>query len=160
MLVENLMTREVRTCRAEDTLDAATRIFWEADCGCAPVVDCDGRVVGIVTDRDVAIAAYTQHRPLADIPVSVAMSRQVYSCGPQDTVASAEKVMRSAQVRRLPVVDAEGLLVGLISLNDIALEAARERSTRRQKEVSDAEVGETLASICAHRPTREPAAVA
>jgi CBS domain-containing protein len=127
--------------------------MWEGDCGCVPVVDQDGRVVGMLTDRDVCMAAYTQGKPLTDVRVESAMAKQVHSCRPDDAVATAERTMRERQVRRLPVIDAKGRLVGLLSLNDIAIEAVRERELR-QREVSAAEVGLTLAALCAHRAPR------
>lgn len=150
MRVEQLMTKEVFTCKPQDSLERAAGIFWEHDCGCAPVVDDDRKVVGIVTDRDACIAAYMQGKSLREIPVSTAMSRGVFSVRPDDDVSVAEKTMTSTQVRRLPVVSREGRLVGLVSLNDLANAAARERA-KKSKELSDLEVAETLSAVCKHR---------
>jgi CBS-domain-containing membrane protein len=94
--------------------------MWEADCGVVPVIDAESRVVGMITDRDVCMAAYTQGKPLWQIPVSSACSQKVYACKLNDSLQTAENLMRVAQVRRLPVVDEDGQLWGLVSLGDLA----------------------------------------
>ncbi len=148
MKVEELMTTEVGRCRAYDAADQAAKIMWEQDCGAVPVVDQDGRVVAVLTDRDICIAAFTQGRALSDIRVSSAMSRRLWSCRPDDDVKDAEKAMRTNQVRRLPVVDVEGRLIGILSLSDLARQAmAPTRSRSKKKDVAVSDVGETLGAI-------------
>jgi CBS domain-containing protein len=162
MKVEQLMTRNVETCAAADRLNAVARIMWERDCGCVPVVaDGDGaaRVVGMITDRDVCMAAYTQGRPLADITVGSAMSRDVRACHATDSIGAAMKVFEQHQLHRLPVLDEHECLVGLLSVADLAREAAREHR-RGTKDVTDADLGEMVEAISAPRPTREVAAAA
>jgi CBS domain-containing protein len=78
MNASDLMTKTVQACGADDNLQRAAQIMWERDCGVVPVVDVDNRVVGMITDRDIAIAAYRQGRPLWQIPVASAMARQVH----------------------------------------------------------------------------------
>lgn len=153
MNVGQLMTQNVRACRPEDTLQAAAQIMWDCDCGCVPVVDADRRVQGMLTDRDICMAAYTQGGPLRALYVSNAMSKQVYSCRAEDTLEAAEEVMRTHQVRRLPVVGAGGRLVGIISLNDLARGAERELPAKRRKVKID-DIGKTLAAICKPRLPR------
>jgi CBS domain-containing protein len=80
------------------------------------------------------------------------MSTEIRSCKPSEELADAEATMRTARIHRLPVVDDAGRLLGVISLADIAREAAREAGSRRQ-EVTAAEIGETLAAIRQPRPT-------
>jgi CBS domain-containing protein len=155
MKVEQLMSRTVRTCRRDETLNRAAQLMWETDCGCVPVVDEDGRPVGMITDRDVCMAAYTQGRPLDALPVASAMARDLRSCHATDTIVEAESIMRTAQVRRLPVVDAGGRLIGLLSLNDIVREGARVRGTRQKAAVVSDEIASTLAAICKPRERRE-----
>ena len=124
--------------------------MWEMDCGYVPVTDSTGRVVGVITDRDICMAAYLQGGALRTLQVSNAMSEKLFACRPDDTIADAEATMRAQQVRRLPVLDSEDQLVGILSLNDIAIEAGRE-ADRKKKEVSLAEIGATLEAICRHR---------
>ena len=155
MRVEQLMTRDVKVCRAEDTLSRAAQLMWEHDCGCVPVIGAngDGRLVGIITDRDIAMAAYTQGWPLSAIPVSTAMEKEVIACHTDDVINRAEALMRERKVRRLPVLDPDERLVGILSLNDIVLEAQREAGSERGPEVNAEELTETLAAVC--RPRRD-----
>jgi CBS domain-containing protein len=146
MIIERLMSHEVNTCNPDQPLSEAARLMWEHDCGCVPVVASDRRVVGMITDRDICMSAYTRGRGLQELRIADAMSRDVRTCRADDTVEEAEATMRSAQVRRLPVVDDREQLVGLISLSDLAREAAREHGSKR-RDVSDADVGNTLAAI-------------
>jgi|SRR3990172_275342 len=152
MKVKELMVREVKACFPYDTLNAAAKSMWDYDCGCVPVVDEQSRVVGMITDRDISMAAYIQGTSLTGSQVASAMAEQVFSCHPEDDVNTAENIMREHKVRRLPVVDADGHLVGLISLNDIVREAARERALKGPRQVSDMEIAQTLAAVCAPRP--------
>jgi CBS domain-containing protein len=149
--VEQIMSRAVATCRPDDSLDTAARLMWDHDCGVVPVtiVEDDGseRVVGMLTDRDVCMGAYTQGRPLWDIPAAVAMTHVVRACGPKDTIGAALELMATEQVHRLPVTDQSSHLVGLLSIADVAREEAR---TRR---VAPASVlAHTVESLSAPRP--------
>ena len=148
--VHELMTRDVKTCGRDDTVNRAARIMWEHDCGCVPVVDGGGQVVGMVTDRDVCMAAYTQGLPLPAIRVETAMSKQVHACRPDDSLLVAERVMREHRVRRLPVVAPDGTLAGILSLNDVAQEAAREHAPAT-RDVSAEGLAQTLAAVCERR---------
>jgi CBS domain-containing protein len=152
MIVSDLMTRGVVTCAPHDSLEHAAQLMWDADCGCLPVVDA-GRVIGMITDRDVCMGAYTQGRLLRDLNVFETMAHEVFACLPDDSLAEAEAIMRLRRVRRLPVVDLTGRLVGLISLNDVARESMRQHA-RKQKDVTPDEVAATLAAIC--QPRQSP----
>jgi CBS-domain-containing membrane protein len=149
MQVEELMSKEVQCCDADDSLEHAAQLMWDHDCGCLPVCDhSDGghRAVGAITDRDICMCALFQGRSLTDLKVGDAMAKQLLACQPNDTVDRAESMMRSGKIRRLPVLDAQGEVRGLISLADLARGAAR-RSSLHQG-ISESEVGETLAVIC------------
>lgn len=150
MKISQIMTNDVETCAPEDNLAAAASRMWDCDIGCLPVVDGGGQVVGMVTDRDVCMAALTRGQPLHDIPVSVAMSKEVLSCAPDATLIETEEIMRSGQVRRLPVVDSDACLVGIISLNDLARLAEREIG-RKNRDLGAQEVTATLAAVCEPR---------
>jgi CBS domain-containing protein len=146
MQIAQIMTKNVQTCRATDTLDVAARVMWEFDVGAVPVLDEFKQVIGIVTDRDACMAAYTRGQPLNCVPCSVAMSNHVVTCRPDDTDASVAKLMAKNKIRRVPVVDDGNRPIGIVSLNDLAVEMARGR------EVPMHEVAGTLAAICEHRP--------
>jgi CBS domain-containing protein len=123
MQVQELMSQPVITCGPGDTLNRVAQLMWEHDCGAIPVTDEDGKVVGIITDRDVCMAAYTQGLPLQAIRVTTVIAREVFSCHPQDSVDDAERLMADKQIRRVPVLDGADRPVGLLSLNDIARES-------------------------------------
>ena len=155
MRVEQIMTRNVRTCGPGDSLSTAARIMWEADCGCVPVVETengDARVVGVITDRDICMAAYTQGLPLAAIPVGSAMSRNVVACRTSDSVADTARLLQQHRIHRVPVLDDSGRLAGIVSVNDLARLAAGETGRKG----IGYELTEMLASICEPRWVRTP----
>jgi CBS domain-containing protein len=125
MNVEQIMNRHVKVCHPQDSLNKAAQIMWEEPCGAVPVVDEQSRPIGFLTDRDICMAAYTQGKPLDGLPVETAMARKVISCGVEDDLRSAADLMRQNHTRRLPVINRDGTLVGLLSLDDLACEAAR-----------------------------------
>jgi CBS domain-containing protein len=153
MRVSDLMTKQVATVYAGDPASAAARIMWDCDCGAVPVLDESDRLVAIVTDRDICMAALLQDRAPSTIPVSWAMSKELHFCAPDDSVSSAEQIMRARQIRRLPVLDADRRLVGLISVADIL--RGTERDKGRKRELIPDEVTATLADICAPRRSTE-----
>jgi CBS domain-containing protein len=153
MRVNRLMTRDVRTCRAEETLADAARLMWDSDVGALPVVDAEGRVVAVVTDRDIAMACLFSGQPLQSQKVSEAMSKRLATVFEEDEMGTLEDVMRTSQVRRVPVVNATGHLRGIITLNDLA----HHRHGRLVGEgVSPEEVAGTLAVISSARTAQPP----
>lgn len=120
MRVEDIMTHEVQSCRPDETLEHAAQLMWDGDFGVVPIVDGERRVVGMLTDRDICMSAYLQGLPLARILVSSAASRGAFSIRRDDPVTAAEAEMRVHRVRRLPVVDDAGHLVGIVALHDLA----------------------------------------
>lgn len=154
MNVEHVMTRDVRTCLSSDTLSRAAQIMWENDCGFLPVVDDQRRVVSVVTDRDITMGAYLQGVPLGAASVSSVMSKTLRTCSPADDVADAERKMREDHVRRLPVVDDGGRLLGVVTIGDLA---RCSQSSAFQKAIGGVGVAKTLAAIC---EPRTPGAVA
>src|SRR5271163_3227342 len=113
------MTREIRACTIHESVNAAARIMWEHDCGCAPMIDGHGKLAGIVTDRDICMAAYTQGLPLGAISVERVMSSKVVSCSRGDDLETAHRLMRTHEIHRLPVADSRGRLIGMLSLSDV-----------------------------------------
>lgn len=144
MLVEKLMTRDVESCRAEATAADAAAIMWRRDCGSVPVTDDDGRVVGIVTDRDICMALSMRGKTASELHVGEVMAGAVRTCSPVDDVSDALEAMREEQLRRLPVVDARDRLVGILSIGDIVL---RTHKGKGGKHVSRRETLATLRAI-------------
>jgi CBS domain-containing protein len=144
MQIAQLMTRTIQTCHQTDSLELAAKLMWEHDIGVLPVLDDFGMLVGIITDRDMCMAAYMQRQPLHALPVSVAMSKHVISCRPDDHDALVAGLMARHKVRRIPVVDDDQRPIGMVSLNDLALASAHGR------EIPEREVVGTLASISEH----------
>lgn len=151
MIVRNVMKVNVATCGPDTNLAAAAAKMWERDCGALAVVDELGHVVGIITDRDVCIAVGTRPRPAAEIAVREVMARDVAVCSPVDDVNEAAATMRRHRVRRLPVVDHRGVLVGLLTLDDIARRAAGPSDVA----VSPGEVVALMRAIRAHHDAED-----
>jgi signal-transduction protein with cAMP-binding, CBS, and nucleotidyltransferase domain len=124
--------------------------MWEFDCGIVLVVNDDGRLAGVVTDRDICLAAYMHRKPLHLIPLAKTMVKQAISVHPQDDVHVAEHLMRDNRIRRLPVIDDGGHPAGVISVDDLVHLAARDTRTPVDREF----VG-TLAAVMAPR-SKEP----
>jgi len=147
MKVQDVMTYDVQTCSPETNLSEAAMQMWRGDFGVLPVV-ASRKVVGVITDRDICMAAATKHRDPAKIRVKEVISGRVYGCSLDTDLREALKIMREKQVRRLPIIDTlERNLCGILSLNDIALKAQDARGAQP----SAWDVANTLRAICAHR---------
>jgi CBS domain-containing protein len=153
MKVKELMSKPAVICGTADPLNTAAHLMWQHDFGALPVVDDSGSVVGMITDRDICMSAYTRGIPLHEIPVSTAMAAQVVVCRPDDPLEAAEHLMRERKIRRIPVVDGASRPLGILSLNDLVRRAALIRG----KNGSDQEVTRTLAAICEPRSAAQPA---
>ena len=140
------MTTSVQVCRSYETVNTAAHRMWDCDIGAVPVIDDKDRVVGMITDRDICMCALFEGSALGALKVRQAMAKQVQVCRPGDRLADAERVMRDARVRRLPVVGERDVLVGMISLADIA-QAAAGASTLKRAEITPLDVGMAFAEI-------------
>ncbi len=143
--VSDLMTYGAKTCRMDDSMSHAARLMWENDCGALPVIDGNQKVVGMITDRDICMAAYTQGLPLSEIRVGTGASSEVVAIREEDPLDTVESLMGRHQIRRVPVVDKAGSIVGILSMNDIA--RAADGKGRRGGLGSDSIIA-TLKSIC------------
>jgi CBS domain-containing protein len=121
MRVQDTMNKDVCFCSPETNAAAAAEIMWRRNCGALPVVDEGGRVVGIVTDRDLFIALGTSDLRPSELQVGDIMNRELALCNPSNDIRDALRTMGQRQLRRLPVVDETGALRGVVSLSDIAL---------------------------------------
>jgi len=152
MKIKDIMTTEPRVCSRDTNLATAAELMLDGDCGILPVVR-EGKLVGVVTDRDLYIALATRNKLASHLTVGDVVQTPVWTCGPDDDVQAALVTMKQHSVRRLPVEGFGGTVLGIISLDDISLAAGPGRSVR------DAEVVEALQAICAHHhPTQHIAA--
>lgn len=132
MKVRELMTSPAYTCQPQDSLARAAQLMWDHDFGILPVVDREGRVGGTITDRDICMAAFTGGRRLDELRVADSMSKGLFVCSPDDDITVAASRMVEHQVHRLPIVDAKGKLVGLLSLNDLAISGEKDPRVGRE----------------------------
>jgi CBS domain-containing protein len=146
MRVIEIMMGTPYHCEPETNLASATELMWTGNCGFLPVVGKEGKVIGVVTDRDICVALGTRRRLAGDVTVGDVMSQTVYSCSPEDDVHAALKAMRDGHVRRLPVVAKDGALVGVISMDDV-LVRAEPLSLGKAVELSSEEVVKTFQAI-------------
>lgn len=147
MKARDLMTGNPVTCSPGDDLATVAKQMWDWDCGIVPVVD-DGRLRGVVTDRDICITLLFKGAPPSAVTVAEIVHGDLYSCSPDDEVAAALQIMRDHQVHRLPVVE-DGRLAGMLSINDVILEAREESGDEHRPTYR--EVVEAMQGICAHR---------
>lgn len=149
MNTEEIMTRNVKSCWPETSVSEAAALMWDYDCGALPVVDDENRVIGMITDRDIAIATATKGRLATEINVGEVMSGNVYACVLNEDINSALKTMSREKVRRLPVIEANGKLAGILSINDIVLRAGQTKG-RQMPEISYDDVMSTFKAVCEH----------
>ena len=129
-----IMTADVKTASAEATLRHVAEMMREGDVGSVPIVDGE-RLIGIITDRDIVVRAVADGKT-PETPVSEVMTTEIFSMRPDDFVFEAIRLMGDRQIRRVPVVDEDGRLAGIIAMADIALETEDQR-----------EIAETLEDI-------------
>ena len=152
MKVKEIMCSDPATCTPETNLAAAAMLMWDKDCGTLPVVEDGGKVVGMINDRDICMAAATKDRAPAEIAVSEVINNTARTCQPETDIREALRIIGQEQVRRLPVVDREGRLQGILSLSDIVLHA--ESGADKSKELSAAAILETFKAVCAPHHTQ------
>ena len=119
MQIVDIMTPDPGTVQAQDTLQSAAQLMDELNVGVLPVTE-GGRVVGILTDRDIVIRSTSAGQDPCTATVSDAMTGEVRSLPTDASVLAAIRIMKEQQLRRVPVVDSRGMLVGMMSLGDLA----------------------------------------
>jgi CBS domain-containing protein len=144
MKIESLI-RPVITCTIHDNLERAAQLMWEHAVGCLPVIDDEGHVAGMITDRDVAMGAYTQGTPLRAIPVATAMAKHVFSVLASDDTAQIERVMSQHRIRRVPVINDQGHPIGIVSIDDLVIAAL-------DAKLSTGEIAATYAAVAGRAP--------
>ena len=126
MRIQQIMSVPVYSIQSNATLDVAAHLMWEHDCGAIPVTNDKGKLVGIVTDRDIAVRHVALHHDW-DCSVEEHMTAEaLVTIEPWDNAFRAIRLMKDAQVRRIPVIDPDGRLLGIVALADIALRLGTE----------------------------------
>jgi CBS domain-containing protein len=146
MLVSDIMKRPPATCSTNASVADVARIMHDNKCGFVPIIDPRGAVVGVVTDRDVCLLVGDKHRAMTHISVEAAMSRPVFSCYADEKVQVALGTMARRHVRRLPVLNKNGHLEGVLSIDDV-IQAPGRRGAPTAEEIVSA-----LRGIGAPRP--------
>jgi CBS domain-containing protein len=134
MRVNEIMKTDVATCGPQDDLATAAEIMRRSHCGFVPVVDTRGAVAGVVTDRDVCLRGADTSRPLSHVAVTEAMSHPVFSCFPDENLKMTIATMAKHHVRRLPVLDKQGHLHGVLSIDDV-IQAPHQRGAPTAEEI-------------------------
>jgi len=147
MPTRDLMTRTVQTVHPFDRIERAARIMRECNCGALPVVDDTGHLIGMITDRDITIRLVARGRDIRNARVEDAMTDETFSCHLRDDVEDCVESMARHQVRRMPIVDDRGVVVGIVSQSDLAQHA-------RNRHAGEHQVAEFLSEVS--EPTERP----
>jgi CBS domain-containing protein len=142
MRVQEVMSTPARSCQPDTDLAAVAHVMWEGD---LPVVGPTGQMIGVITDRDICVASATRGLSPERISAAQAMSQTVRAVLPSDNLDRALEAMRQSQVRRLPVIDDDGRLKGVVSLNDVVRAVGRKGGPTAGAAVA------VMAAICAPR---------
>lgn len=153
MNIQEIMSKPAITCGEDDSLHYAARLMWEHDCGAITVTDGHGCLVGIITDRDICMATFTQGKPPQDIRVHDAMAKEVFTGHFNDSLEDIEELMANRQIRRVPIVDGNQRPIGVVSMNDIA----RFSAGQTKKSGLEHQVSRTLAAISRPHTAIQPA---
>lgn len=141
MKVKEVMTPNATAIWLTESLTDAARLMWDNDCGVLPIIKDGRKVIGMITDRDICMAMAIRDTNPSSVSVEEVMTGEVYAVKPEDDVEQALQEMREHKIRRLPVLNPEGELEGILSMNDIMLKAEK-------SEYGD--VVKTYQAICSH----------
>lgn len=147
MKVKEVMTPNVGAIWITESLADAAKEMWEHDCGVLPIIKDGRKVVGMITDRDICMASAMRDRNPSHISVEEVMNATVYAAEPDEEVEQALQTMREHKIRRLPVLNPEGELQGILSMNDIVLKA---KTNGKKAPIDYADVVKTYQAICEH----------
>ena len=151
MNVNEVMTTPVRTCSPSTSLDAIARMMWEENCGAIPVVTDSDEPVGIVTDRDIAMAAMLNHLPLWSIPAATVIEGQsLCCCSQQEPVEHGVTKMEQNSVRRILVTDDSGALCGILSMGDAVAFTASGKAGNKESMISSERILGMLRKVSGH----------
>jgi CBS-domain-containing membrane protein len=149
MKVKEVMNPDAKAIWITGSLADAAKSMWDNDCGVLPIIKDGRRVVGVITDRDICMATAIKDSSPSSISVEEVMTGEVYSVKPEDEITEALKTMQEHKIRRLPVVNPEGELEGILSMNDIVLKA-NAVTGKKTPLIEYADVVKTYQAICEH----------
>jgi len=149
MKVKEVMTPNAKAIWLTESLADAAQLMWENDCGVLPIIKDGSRVIGLITDRDICMASAMKDRNPSGISVEEVMTGQVVAVNPEDNIDQALLLMQQHKIRRLPVINPEGELQGVISMNDIVLNA-KAVDGQGGDLIDYADVVKTYQAICQH----------
>ena len=147
MKVRDVMTKQVAFCGPDTNLAQAVELMWNNACGFLPVAGEGRNAIGVITDRDISIALGTRDRRASEVCVRSAMSSRLFTCMPDDNVHTALKTLKSEGIRRLPVVDGDGMLMGVLSIDDVVLNASVDAP---RNDISYRDIDNTYRAILLH----------
>lgn len=147
MKVKQIMTPNPKAIWLTESLADAAQLMWDNDCGVLPIIKDGRKVIGMITDRDICMAVAMRDTNPSSVSVEEVMTGQVFSVNSEDELDQALEAMNEHKIRRLPVVNAEGELEGILSLNDVVLHAT---TSEDGADVGFDEVVKTYQSICQH----------
>lgn len=133
----DVMTRNVITVHPDDTIQRAARMMGDCDCGAVPVVDWQGRMLGMITDRDITVRMVATRADLSYARVSDCMTNQAFACHVSDPLESCIRSMANHQIRRMPIVDDRNRVVGIVSQADLAQHAMDNRGRGERRRIGD-----------------------
>ncbi|MGD8640959.1 MAG: CBS domain-containing protein [Gammaproteobacteria bacterium] len=146
MNVNEIMTKDVGTCSADSDLESVAKIMWDKDCGSIPVLDNSNKLVGVITDRDIAMGCALNHKAEWEMKTSDILNhRALFTCRSDADVRDALQLMSDHHIRRLPVVDGNGQLQGVLSIDDVVCIAQEDNP-----ELSFRDTMNTLKQVCTH----------
>ena len=158
MKVKEVMTPNAKAIWLTESLMDAAKLMWDNDCGALPIIKDGRKVIGMITDRDICMAVAIRDTNPSGVSVEAVMTGQVYAANLEDDVDQALQTMKDHKVRRLPVLNAEGELEGILSMNDIVLRAKTSKGAPAGT-IKYGDVVKTYQAICEH-PLPEAASAA
>jgi CBS domain-containing protein len=138
--VEEIMTKDPACCTAETNLREVARLMVENDCGCIPIVESEEskKPIGMITDRDITVRAVAEGKNPLDLTAADVMTGQVVTVTPDTSVEDCCNKMEDKQIRRIAVVDENGVCCGIVAQADVAINADQRKTAEVVQEVSKA----------------------